>query len=389
MTPIGATHAAVDAAPRETQAAVIDSAWGFTALRQEWNSLLRASASASPFLTWEWLHAWWQHLGGSSQLRILAVRAGAELVAVAPFRMTAGTANLPCLDMLGTGDAGSDYLDVIVRRGWEAEGLAAIEQFVRSQNTTLRLTHLGPSAAAERLADRLGERDWTRTTTAGGTCPFIALAGHTWESYLATLGASHRANVRRRIRALEQKFDVRFERVTTDAERHEALARLVQYHGRRFDARGTAFNSEAARTFHDELTRRALDRGWLRMYVLRLSGMPAAVMYGFLYDQTFYFYQHGFDDQYQQYSVGLVLMALSVRTAIDEAAAEFDMLWGIEPYKFLWARDKRELRNIHLFPPSIGGRIHRHLFHARRQAGAAFAAARRRRATASMGSHVA
>jgi CelD/BcsL family acetyltransferase involved in cellulose biosynthesis len=370
VTPLGATPVAIDAAPRETRASVIDSAWGFTALRPEWNSLLRASASASPFLTWEWLHTWWQHLSGSSQLRMLAVHAGTELVAVAPFRMTTGTARLPCLDMLGTGDAGSDYLDVIVRVGWESEALPAIEQFVQSQNTALRLTHLGPSAVAEHLASRLGERGWVRTTSAGGTCPFIPLAGHTWDSYLATLGASHRANVRRRIRALEQRFDVRFERVTTEAARRDALPRLMQYHGRRFDARGTAFNSEASRAFHDELTKRALDRGWLRMYVLRLNGATAAVMYGFLYDHTFYFYQHGFDDRYQQHSIGLVLMALSIRAAIDEAAAEFDMLWGVEPYKFLWARDRRELRNIHLFPASPAGRLHRHLFHARRRTAA-------------------
>jgi hypothetical protein len=297
----------------------------------------------------------------------LAVRAGGELIAVAPFRITAGTAYLPCLEMLGTGDAGSDYLDVIVRRGWEDDALAAIEQFIRLQHTPLRLTHLGPSAVAEQLADRLAERGWTRTQAAGGICPYIRLTGHTWDSYLATLGASHRANVRRRIRALEQKFEVRFQQVTTELERRVAMPALMDYHTRRFDAHGTAFGSKATRAFHDEVTRLALERGWLRLYVLRLNGDPAAVMYGFVYNDTFYFYQHGFDDRYQQHSIGLVLMGLTIRAAIGEGAAEFDMLWGIEPYKFLWARDRRELRNIHLFPASIGGSIHRHLFTARRR----------------------
>ena len=351
----------------ETQVAVIDSARGFAALRSEWNALLEASASATPFLTWEWLHTWWSHLSDASKLRLLVMRMGGELIAVAPFRIAAGTAYLPCLEMLGTGDAGSDYLDVIVRRGWKNDAVAAIEQFVRLQNTPLRLTHLGPSAVAEQLADRLGERGWTRSTAAGGTCPYIPLAGHTWDSYLATLGASHRANVRRRIRALEQKFDVRFDRVTTETERRVAMPALMGYHTRRFDAQGTAFGSHATRAFHDEVTRLALERGWLRLYLLRLNGELAAVMYGFFYNDTFYFYQHGFDDRYQQHSIGLVLMGLTIHAAIDEGAAEFDMLWGVEPYKFLWARDRRELRNIHLFPASIGGSIYRHLFTARRR----------------------
>jgi CelD/BcsL family acetyltransferase involved in cellulose biosynthesis len=366
-----ASHAP-DGVEKDARAGVrcvlVDSAWAFSALRPEWSSLLRASASASPFLTWEWLHTWWTHLRGSSQLRIVAVRAGTELIAVAPFRMTTGTAYLPCLDMLATGDAGSDYLDMVVRRGREAEALPAIEQFVRSQRTALRLTHLGPSAVADHLVERLVASGWTRTITAGGTCPYIPLAGHTWDSYLATLGSSHRANVRRRIRGLEQKFEVRFERVTTDAQRREALDQLVQYHDRRFDERGTAFKTAALRAFHDEVTRRALDRGWLRLFVLRLDGAPVAVMYGFLYDGTFSFFQHGFDERYQQHSIGLVLMALTIRAAIEEGAGEFDMLWGVEPYKFLWARHTRELRNMVLFPSRIGGQLHRGLFHARRRA---------------------
>ena len=211
---------------------VIDSLWGFSALRGEWDSLLRDSASVSLFLTWEWLHSWWTHLGGSSQLRMLAVRAGKELIAIAPFQMTSnGVAHLSCLEMLGTGEAGSDYLDLIIRRGWERESLGAIERFIRSQNTTLRLAHLGRAALAEHLADRLDSHGWTRSTTAGGTCPYIPLCGHTWDSYLATLGASHRANVRRRIRALQQKFDVRFEPVTTEAQRRDALPILARSPG--------------------------------------------------------------------------------------------------------------------------------------------------------------
>jgi len=265
----------VEPAP-DTSCLLIDSAWSFSALRPEWSSLLRASASASPFLTWEWLHTWWTHLGGSSRLRMVAVRAGTELIAVAPFRAATGTAYLPCLDMLATGDVGSDYLDVIVRRGREAEALPAIEQFVRSQRTTLRLTHLGPSAVADLLADRLHASGWARTTTAGGTCPYIPLAGHTWDSYLATLGSSHRANVRRRIRALEQKFDVRFERVTADTQRREALAKLFEYHDRRFDERGTAFGTDDLRAFHDDLYphRRAFARfaAWLGREMPAVSG---------------------------------------------------------------------------------------------------------------------
>ena len=344
---------------------IVDSHWGFTTLRPEWNSLLHASTANCPFLTWEWLHSWWVHVGRASALRIATVRVDGELIAIAPFRLTPGP--LPRLEMLGTGEAGSDYLDVIIRRGHEADAAAALETFFESQNATLQLTHLSQAASANDVAERLIASGWRAETTHGGTCPYIPLAGHTWDSFLATLGSSHRANVRRRIRGLE-KLEMSFTRVVTQAERAEALAALVGWHERRFNERGTAFMNDELRAFHNEVTKRTLDR-WLRMYVLRLNGAPVAVMYGFLFAGKFYFFQHGFDDQYQQHSVGLVLMALSIRASIAEGAAEFDMLWGTEGYKSLWTSDTRELRNIRLFPRTFDGLVQRGLFRARRRLG--------------------
>jgi CelD/BcsL family acetyltransferase involved in cellulose biosynthesis len=222
--------------------------------------------------------------------------------------------------------------------------------------------------------------------TADGVCPYIPLAGHTWDSYLGTLGSSHRANVRRRIKGLSQKFAHRFELVTTDVGRREALAALATFHERRYVNRGgsTAFTRPALRAFHEEATKRGLDRGWLRLFVLRVNDAIGAVMYGFMHNRKFYFYQHGFDDQYQQHSIGLVLMGLSIQAAIDEGAEEFDMLWGVEPYKWLWARDTRDLQQIQLFPPHLGGRMHRGAFHARRTLGSLV---RRVRTVARRGQH--
>jgi len=346
----------------------VDSLDGFTELRLPWNELLRASAADSPFLTWEWLHAWWTHLRGSAGLRLLAVRAGDELLAIAPLHMSRGTLGFSRLDFLGTGHAGSDYLDLIVRRGSERESIRAIGGYLQSQKLALRLDHVSTDSFASSLSQYLAGQGWTASSLPGGVCPFIRLAGHSWDSYLATLGSSHRANVRRRLKGLAQRFDMRFERVRTDSERREALAALVAYHAARWrdGRRSTTFHTPSLRAFHDDATRRALEAGWLRLYTLRLDGAVAAVMYGFNHSNRFSFYQHGFDEQYKPHSIGLVLMALTIRAAIEEGAAEFDMLWGLEPYKFLWAHEQRFLRQIHLFPTHIGGRLHHKAVVARR-----------------------
>ena len=73
---------------------------------------------------------------------------------------------------------------------------------------------------------------------------------------------------------------MRFEQVTSEPQRRAALDALAGFHERRFrtDGGSTAFLTPALRAFQDDATRRALDRGWLRMYVLWLNDAPAAVM---------------------------------------------------------------------------------------------------------------
>jgi CelD/BcsL family acetyltransferase involved in cellulose biosynthesis len=348
---------------------VIEDYARFAALTPQWNELLRSSSADCPFLTAEWLQAWWAHAGGSRALHIMTVRdEDQRLIAIAPLMVVDGPLGMfRRLEFLGTGHAGSDYLDVIVRRGHERDGLQALVAAIRQEKAVLCLSHVADASLALALGERLAEAGWTSRRTPASVCPIVTLAGHTWDSYLASLGASHRANFRRRLRALTNRFELRFELVASEPARGEALAALLRFHGQRFGARGsTAFASPALCAFHDDATRRARGQGWLRLFVLRLDGAAAAVMYGFSYNRRFSFYQHGFDSQYDSLSVGTVLMGLTIKAALEEGALEFDMLYGTEAYKRLWARDQRPLTELRLYPPHIGGIVYRRTAEAER-----------------------
>jgi CelD/BcsL family acetyltransferase involved in cellulose biosynthesis len=366
------TAAAPIAAVGPVRVTRIEDVAGFTALREPWNALLADSTANGPFLTWEWLSAWWSHLAEAARLQILAAWDGDALVGIAPFVVTESAFGwFPRIEFLGTGYAGSDYLDLIVRRGYEPEVLSAFAHAIGQQAFTTRFDHVPSTSLCALLAEQLRFDGWTSSMIPDGVCPFIDLTGHDWDSFLATLGPSHRANIRRRLRGIEKQFDAKFELVTTDAVRLEALDALGRFHQQRFEAEGgsTAFLNARVRAFQDEATGKLLERGWLRMYTLRLDGAIAAVMYGVLYNDTFYFYQHGFDPRHQRHSIGLVLMALTLRTAIEERAHTFDFLWGTESYKSLWTREVRALRRIDLFPAHFGGRIHKGAVAARRRFG--------------------
>jgi CelD/BcsL family acetyltransferase involved in cellulose biosynthesis len=331
------------------------------ALRDEWGQLQHSSGSASLFLTWEWLYTWWRELAADRDLAMLAVRSNRELIALAPFcRRLIRLCNapvIPILEFLGSGAVGSDYLDILVRRGRERQAAAALASHLRRIRPILRWTNVARSTyAAASVASLLGGEGWSVREATTNLCPYISLAGKSWEDYLASLGPEHRYNFQRKWRRLNRDFSVCFDQASTEAECRESIDLTMALHGTRWRERGgsEAFNRPELVAFHRSFAQLALQRGWLRLYVLRLNERPAACLYGFLYGRKFYFYQSGFDPAFEKYSVGMISMGLGIKRSFEEGAVEYDLLHGAEDYKFHWARESREIGRVELYPP--GGR---------------------------------
>jgi CelD/BcsL family acetyltransferase involved in cellulose biosynthesis len=266
------------------------------------------------------------------------------------------------LEFMGTGPVGSDYLDVIVRRGREQEVTEMLVAELTRRGALVELSQVrGDVSLASAVAAQIAAHEWQHTKVSISVCPYVHLAEHSWDSYLSVLGPEHRANVRRRLRQLASRFEVSFRFAETDTERRAALTELVALHSKRWQTRGgsTAFFTPALLAFHEDLTKRALECGWLRLAVLQLNGVSAAAFYGFRYKRWFYFYQSGFDPDYAKYSVGLATLALTIQSAIVEGAGEYDFLHGDESYKFLWTQSVRELYRLELFPPDLRGWLYR------------------------------
>src|SRR4029079_12983464 len=104
-----------------------------------------------------------------------------------------------------------------------------------------------------------------------------------------------------------------------------------------------AFQDAQTVAFHREFVHLAAAEGWLRILVMRIGDVPAAALYGLRYGDVFYFYQSGFDPERSRQSVGLVMMGLAIRSAIEEGVAEYDFLHGTEEYKYHWAPNTREI----------------------------------------------
>ncbi len=86
-----------------------------------------------------------------------------------------------------------------------------------------------------------------------------------------------------------------------------------------------------------------------------MDGAPVAAWYGFSLADTVYFYQGGWDPQWEQWSVGMILTGAMIRRAIERRYRVFDFLRGGEPYKLAWTSTARTCYEIAVIRPGWRG----------------------------------
>lgn len=318
------------------------------ALRQEWNELYRQTA-APPFLAWEWLTTWQRWLNPNRSPLLLCARRGAQLVGVLALASEElswpGTSKkLRRLTLLGDGFGGADYLDVLARPAELAEVTEALLAHLNHQ-TAFDLLELDGLAAdsptLERLQQRFapnGEFQWH--VEERFVCPQVELAG----DWAAVLKRSKRAdNFKRRLKQLRQLDGFAYRAVTAPAEAEAALERFLKLHEPRWAAEGGSdFTGHAAlRAFHQELVQRFAAAGLLRFDELWFEGECRASIYGLDDGARYCFYNSGYDATRRQLSPGLVLLGLSLESALARGIRLYDFLRGDEAYKFDWSNTTR------------------------------------------------
>ena len=310
---------------------VIDDIDRFGSLRTEWKDLLRSSSSNNPFLTWEWLHAWWKHLNGGRTLQILdGYRSEVyRLIGVAPLCVSRGRLpGLSQLEFLGTGWAGSDYLDLIARRGYERDTVDAFADWFESRAKTVRFDHLRPVRLPRSLGDRLAGSGWGRDSGHLRRLPIHHAPG-------AFVGKLPRDAAPLTAHALPSLSQYASQEIQCDLrarrDRGTAARRALGAHELSRSALDTSWRVHSVSDAGTSIVppRRHIARAQLRLApssmrsvwtaTLRRSRIAFTSTAGAICTST------GFNPRFWQYSVGVVVLGLTIHAAIDEGAA------GIRP----------------------------------------------------------
>jgi CelD/BcsL family acetyltransferase involved in cellulose biosynthesis len=183
----------------------------------------------------------------------------------------------------------------------------------------------------EGCGEMLGGRVWGSQPS-----PVLDLTGLDWDGYLATRSTNARQQIRRRERRLRENHDVSIRTTTEPARVQDDLEIFDRLHRARWGEASQVFAGDWGR-FARDFAQRAAERGWLNLRFLDVDGQPAACYFGFRYAGVENYWQAGRDPRFDELSVGAVLLADTIRDAIDSGAREFRFLRGDEAYKLRYA----------------------------------------------------
>jgi CelD/BcsL family acetyltransferase involved in cellulose biosynthesis len=329
--------AVASAPPRSAEALRLEritTAGELAALAPEWQRLWASTPSATPFQSPHWLLPWWKHIArGSLATRALRTADG-ELVGLAPLYVYTDAAS-GRRHLFPIGIATTDYLDPLVRPGWERPAWRRLMEDLAESCAEWDVLELPQLRWRPPLQPARG---WRAELVPAEPNPVLPIAPGTTR---LPLPRSMMQNIRtarsRAARAGRMTYEL------ADPQTIPVfLDALEALHGRRWSQRGLpgVLADASVVACHRDAAPRLHEAGLLRLYALRLDGRIVAALYVLAgdapHERRHYHYIGGFDPACAQLSPGTLLIAHAIEQAIAEGATAFDFLRGAEPYKYRW-----------------------------------------------------
>lgn len=305
-------------------------------LREDWGAL--GPATGNVFATYEWAAAWARHIGGGRPLHLRRCRSSdGRTVAILPLYLAAPRPTRT-LRLLGHGPADQSGLVCAPEDLPLAAG--ALRRALDERIGGWQFFVADNVRADERWPELIGGRTVKRDAS-----PVLRVDGTSFDEFLAGRSRNFREQARRRERKLARAHDISF-RLADDPERIDAdMDTLIRLHRARWGDESGSFDG-AREGLHRDFAPAALERGWLRLWLLEADGAPVAAWYGFRFGDAEWYYQAGRDPAWDDRSVGFVLMVHTVREAMNDGVAEYRLLRGAHEYKDRFANSETPVDTV-------------------------------------------
>jgi CelD/BcsL family acetyltransferase involved in cellulose biosynthesis len=325
----------------------------FRQLRTEWNTLVAASGSDTPFLRHEWYTALLEALPGmESTPLMLRIRSGESVLGYAPLMLRRRTRwGIPIQRLHFLGAQLTEFADLVVA---ESSGALVADVFRALQRWGwLEFVghYIGASSPRLPAYAELAQRWRGAALELYEPCWYIPVAGRTWEQYCAEEAGREFVlrGVRRRA-PLYERVEWAVEEYTTASP--ALLSEVVRLHALSQQRKGrvSLFMQDASyRAFLERVSLESSRCGWWQLFVLRIQGQWAAFVLGFVYGGVFYWWLQGFDPAYERFAPTKVLLWHVLQRGFRQRRwQEFNFMGGDTEYKRHWAKQCRWFYRLRL-----------------------------------------
>ncbi|MDI6604894.1 MAG: GNAT family N-acetyltransferase [Thermoanaerobacteraceae bacterium] len=317
---------------------------------------LKNNANIYPFNTFEWIINWWKYFGNGKKMFILLFKNDCKIIGIAPLMITFGEMGFPIKRIKFIGSNNSDYLDFIVRDGYEDifyKTLIRYLEEVINPYTVLDLEHIPENSG---IYSYIKEGHFYYDYDIQDICPYIKLPP-TWDEYLSILDGKFRRNLNYETRRFFKEYDGSFSYVKNPDIIENSMEELIKLHQERWRNRHLpgVFYSKRIRDFHKDVAKSMLKKDCLSLFELKNGEKIVASILSYHMDRRRYYYISGYDLEYSKRSVGTVALGLAVKYSIEVGDKVFDFLRGDEEYKKSWTDlKKKNIRFVAAFPSKIG-----------------------------------
>lgn len=339
----------------------VTTAEGLAAIEPAWEGLLARSDVDHPFLTPAWIRTFWDAFGEAGSLMVLVVRRHGQVIGIAPLvrreRTMYGMHVRTVETLRNSHSPRSDF--ILSTHPTPACG-AILQHLIEQQSTwdLLELAQFPETSVAYSELRRIARFSGLLSGAEDfGGSPYVERPTD-WASYLRSLPAKHRSNLRNRRARLERIGPLALETVSGGPGLSQAIedAFRLESSGWKRGTRSAISSEHATESFYTTFARRAAASGWLRLQFLTVGDRRIAAIYALRYLGRHHVLKLGYNPEFASYSPGQLLCLLAFEHAFAEGAVEVDLLGEPDPWKLSWTSSVRPHRWLFVFPDHFRAR---------------------------------
>lgn len=302
---------------QSTTFAGFETLWHQTRSQLNWNCLFML-----PF----WLRTVHAYAGRTGDALLLTVSDGDTCVGIVPLAVENET-----VFFMGNPQV-CDYQDLIAAPGCELSVLQAVIGHLAERGLRrLDLGTLRPDAVVLAALKQLTHDGLLEFTQVDDDVTFETALPASWEQYLQQLDGKQRHEVRRKLRRLESSARIAFH-TAGKADLNTCTDAFIDLFRRNREDKA-AFMTDGMKTYFRTLIAESARHQVLGLHLLMVDDQTAAAVLCFDYNGVRYLYNSGYDQHYEDLSVGVLSKLLSIRRAIEMRCVRYDFLKGAEIYK--------------------------------------------------------